>query len=231
MKQTLRHTPILAAAAVCLTIVLGLLLGCSGKGTDGNSRRSAPGVESDAARYQRMQAELKLAAMVKPYLVINFAEKRLMIKLRNAVVWSYPLTVTEGDKDEMWDFVERFQGDQTKLIRTITETHLFAAQAKTPDSILAIISDATKFKPELLQRELPERFQLLWGDNVILDIHTTIKGKPTDKMANTIFEVRHALQTPFGKAHVSIEMDPTKALTLYRVAQPGLPTMVLPPSK
>lgn len=212
-----------------LTAVAVSLLAVGGCGGDGDKAGASARVKSAAREYQMIEAELKLANMVKPYFVIDFADQQLLIKLRGAIVWKYPLGLQITDKEEEWDFVDRFQGKEGQLIRTITETHLFAAQAKTPDSILAIVSEATKFKPELLQRELPQRFQLLWGDKVILDIQTDIKGTPTDKLGNTMFEVRHAIQTPFGKTQLTVKMDPTKALTLYRVAQPGLPTMVIPP--
>lgn len=198
--------------------------GCGGDGNGASARGW-----STADEYQMIQAELKLANMVKPYFVIDFAKKELMIKLRGAIVWVYPLSIQATDNEEVWDFVDRFRGKEEHLIRTITETHLFAAQSKTPDSILAIVSKVSKFKPELLQRALPERFQLLWGDKAVLEISTDIKGTPTDKFENTMFEVRHAIQTPFGKAQLNIKMDPTRALTLYRAAQPGLPTMVVPP--
>lgn len=207
-----------------ISLALVAVIGCG----DGDSGASAPGWTPEN-EYQRIHAELKLADLEKPYFVIDFAGKQLLLKLRGATVWQYPLTFGENDLEEVLDFVDRFQTRESKLIRTITETHLFAAQDKTPDSILAIVSEVTKLKPALLQRNLPERFQLLWGDKVILDIKTDIKGTPTDKFENTIFEVRHAIQTPFGKAHLTVKMDPTKALTLYRVAQPGLPTMVIPP--
>jgi hypothetical protein len=220
---------ILAAVAVAIAMVM--IGGCNGGDTTANGSAKVWNPDQATKEYMRIQAELKLAGMEKPYLVINFARKRLMIKLKGEVVWDLPLDITEGDNDEVLDFVERFQGSEPKLIRTITETYLFAAQEKTPDSILAIVSEATKFKPDLLQREVPQRFQLLWGDNVILDIRSEVKGKPVDKLKTTIFEVRHALQTPFGKARLTIKLDPVKAITLYRVAQPGLPTMVLPPTK
>jgi hypothetical protein len=210
-----------------LTLIIVSLTICAGCGGDGNGA-SARGWNA-ANEYQMIQAELKLANMVKPYFVIDFAKKELLVKLRGAVVWVYPLSIPASDNEEVWDFVDRFQGKESNLIRTVSETHLFSAQSKTPDSILSIVSGVTKFKAELLQRELPQRFQLLWGDKVVLDISTDIKGTPTDKLENTMFEVRHAIQTPFGKAQLNIKMDPTKALTLYRVAQPGLPTMVIPP--
>ncbi len=212
-----------------LAAMVATLLPAAGCGDGDTSAGSSIRNRGAAGEYQMIQAELKLAKLEKPYFVIDFAKKELLIKVRGAIVWEYPLTVPASDIEEVWDFVERFQSKESQLIRTITETHLFAAQGKTPDSILAIVSGVTKVKPELMQRELPERFQLLWGDKVILDVKTDIKGKPTDKLENTMFEVRHAIQTPFGKAHLTIKMDPTKALTLYRAAQPGFPTMVIPP--
>lgn len=212
---------------ICLSLIFISVAFAAGCGGDGNGA-SARGW-SAANEYQMIQAELKLAKMVKPYFVIDFAKKELVLKLRGAEVWVYPLTIPATDNEEVWDFVDRFQGKDAKLIRTISETHLFAAQSKTPDSILSIVSEVTKFKAELLQREMPQRFQLLWGDKVVLEISTDVKGTPTDKFENTMFEVRHAIQTPFGKAQLNIKMEPTKALTLYRAAQPGLPTMVIPP--
>ena len=224
-KNSLPRLSLLSA----LLLLIIAVSGCGGNGADSGTTAKGWNADKAAAEYKQIQAELKLANLEKPYFVIDFAEKQLLLKLRGAVVWEYPLTFQATDNEEVWDFVERFQGKDAKLIRTITETHLFSAQSKTPDSILSIVSGVTKFKPELLQRELPERFQLLWGDKVVLDVRTDIKGKPTGKLENTMFEVRHAIQTPFGKAQVTIKMDPTKALTLYRAAQPGLPTMVVPP--
>ena len=82
-----------------------------------------------------------------------------------------------------------------------------------------------------MQRELPEHFQLHWTENVIVDIQTDVKGQPTDKFKNTIFEIRHALQKPFvGKSQITIKMPSNSALTLFRIGQPGFPTLVIPPA-
>lgn len=209
-------------------VLLLALLACKGKPVDtGTTEWSA----ANAAReYQMIQAELKLSEMGKPYLVINFARKQLRLKLKGTVVWDFPIDIEKGDVDEVEDFVDQFH-EGHRLVRPITATHLFAYKEQTPDSILAIISEVTKFKPELLQRELPSRFQLLWGDNVILEIRTDVVGKPADKFKNTIFEVRHLLQGPLGATQITIKMDPVHAMTLYRVAQPGLQTIVQPPSE
>lgn len=181
-----------------------------------------------ASEYQMLQAQLKLASTDKPYLVLDFAQKQLRLELEGTLVWNYPLDVSPDDIAEIGDFVERFHSG-SQLVRPITQTYLFSGQTKTSDSILNIVSEVTKVKAELLQRELPEHFQLFWGENVSIDIFTDIKGQPTDKFKNTVFEIRHALQTPFGKARITIKMPSGRALTLFRVAQPGLPTFVIPP--
>ncbi|HVP06223.1 MAG TPA: hypothetical protein VMS71_00165 [Candidatus Acidoferrum sp.] len=223
-----------------LGIVLGGLLvfaslqfSCGGK-SDNGADKSAGEKKFNAGKaqldYQLLQAELKLAEKEQVYLELRFDLKQLRLMLKGAVVWSYPLDLSEQDSDDISDFVDMFRGSSGILARPLSETYLYAAQEKTPDSVLAIISEVTKFKPELLQRELPQRFQLHWGDNVILDIKTDVQGKPTSKFKNTMLEVRHVIQSTLGEAHLTVKMDATHALTLFRVAQPGLPTLIFPPS-
>ncbi|MEW6050206.1 MAG: hypothetical protein AB1644_03990, partial [Candidatus Zixiibacteriota bacterium] len=202
-----------------------LILGCGGGDT-----ASKLGFDKTRLEYQVIQTELKLAATEKPYLVLDFKDKEFRLMLKGAVVWNYPLKVASGHDDEIWEFVQTFVGSEHRLVRALSETHLFAAASQTPDSILAIVSDVTKFKPELLQRVIPARFQMLWGNDLILDVRSDVAGKTTSQFKNTILEVRHVLQLPFGEAHLTIDMDKTHALTLLRVAQPGLPTLIYPPA-
>jgi len=179
--------------------------------------------------YRLIQTELFLAKSEELYMVLNLERKELQLKLKGATVWNYPLDIAETDSQEVQEFVERFQGDEGLLIRPISYKYLFTAQNKTPDSILVIISDAVKAKPELMQRDVPGRFQLLWGYGLILEIRTDIIGKPKSKFRNTILKVREALRRPFGEAYIIVKMPPDDALTLYRAAQPGLPTLLYPP--
>jgi hypothetical protein len=221
--------PLVGAVALCVFFSAG----CK---TQQNTDKAKGPVEkqwnaSEAKNeYQLMQAELKLAATEKVYLEIRFDLKKLRLKLKDAVVWDFPLDITGSESDDIQQFVDEFRKGGSALVRPLGETYLFAAQEKTPDSVLAIVSEVTKFRPELLQRELPERFQLRWGDNVILDVHTDVKGKPISKLKNTMLEVRHVLQSTIGEAHLSVKMDQVHAMTLFRVAQPGLATIVYPPA-
>jgi hypothetical protein len=191
-----------------------------------NKNWDRPRVESE---YGLIQAELKLALSEELYMVLDFERKELRLKLKGATVWNYPLNLAEADSQEVGEFVQRFQGDAGRLVRFLSEKHLFTSQEKTPDSILAIVSEVVKADVELLQRDVPARFQLLWGYGLILEVRTDIKGIPKSKFKSTIIEVREALRRPFGEARIVVKMAPDDALTLYRAAHPGLPTLLYPP--
>lgn len=210
-----------------VTLVL-LVVACGGSDQTANGNGTTWSAVDAEREYQMIQAELKLSVLEKPYLVLNFDKKQVRLKLKGAVVWEFPINIEQGDSDELQSFIDRFH-DGRKLVRPITATHLYSYKEQTPDSILTIISDVTKFDASLLQRELPARFELHWGDAVILDIRTDVKGKPVDKFKNTIVSVRHLLQSPLGVSQITIKMDPVHAMTLYRVAHPGLATIVQAP--
>lgn len=207
----------LGAALLTLALVLS---GCSG-GSSGNGNASPDEVE-----YAFIQTELKMAATDRPYLVLNFKNQTLDIKLKGVVVWSNPVTIVGDDAGLAADFARKFRGNHPSAVRPILEKHLYAAQKKTPDTVLSIVSNVTKVKPELMQREVPQRFELLWGDGLSLEVQTDVVGTPESGFKNTIFEVREALR--FGNVQIRLQMAPEHALTLYRASDPGLPTIVLP---
>jgi len=182
--------------------------------------------ERTELQYRLIQTELLLAKSNEAYLVINLDKNLLQLMLKGAVVWSQPIQFVETDSQEVRDFVLRFEGENKELVRPLSDKFLFTAQNKTPDSILTIVSEAVKAKPELMQRDVPERFQLFWDSNLILEVRTEIMGKPKEKLKGTIVEVRHAIQRPFGEAHIILKMTPEAALTLYRAAHPGLTTFL-----
>jgi hypothetical protein len=207
--------------AYLMFIPLLLLTGC-GSGHDQSE------ADRDAQEYQMIQAELKLAELEKPYLVINFDKQRLRLMLKGAVVWEFPINIETEDADEVADFVRQFRSGH-RLVRTITTTHLYEYKNQTPDSVLEIISSVTKFAPELMQRKLPARFELHWGNSVVLDVRTGVEGEVESGLKNTLFGMRQILQNPLGAAEISVKMDSVHAMTLYDIAQPGLPTLVQPP--
>ena len=183
---------------------------------------------ADDAMYELVQAELRLANSEALYLVINFAKRKLQLKLKGAVVWDYPMEITKEDSTEVQQFIERFRNDEGKLVRPVTGKHLFASKDLNSDSVLAIVSKVLSVNPELLQRDIPERFLVQWGNRLTLDISTNVTGEPKSKFKNTMVEVGQVLNRPFGEAQIAVKMKPEAAVTFYRALQIGLPTLVYP---
>jgi hypothetical protein len=218
---------------LCIVLVCATVLTCQKKHS---KQTSVPGSGNNRGERQRteleyrlLQAELALVKSDSLYLVLNFKQNELQLKLKGVVVWNSPINFIETDSQKSEKFAKRFEGDEGILIRPVSRKYLFTAQNKTPDSILAIISDAVKAKPELMQRDVPGRFQLLWGYGLILEVRTDIIGKPKSKLRNTMVKVREVLRCPFGEERIILKMNPDYALTLYRAAHPGLPTLLYPP--
>jgi hypothetical protein len=218
---------------LCIVLVCAVVLTCQKKHSKQTSIPESGNNKGERQRteleYRLLQAELALVKSDSLYLVLNLKQNELQLKLKGVVVWNFPINLIETDSQKLEKFAKRFQGEEELLIRPISHKYLFSAQNKTPDSILVIISDAVRAKPELMQRDVPGRFQLLWGYGLILEVRTDIVGKPKSKLKGTIVEVREALRRPFGEARIILKMDPGDALTLYRAAHPGLPTLLYPP--
>ena len=179
--------------------------------------------------YRLIKSELALAKTEKPYLVFDFKKGKLKLKMKGAVVWNYPMDIATTDTSQMQEFMNRFEGSDDIFVRPLVAKHLFSAKGKTPDSVLAIVGEAVRVNPDLLQRELPEKFQLLWEDGLILEIKTDISGKPVSNYKNTMIQIRRVLRSPFGESRIILNMQAEDALTLYRVAEPGLQTIIYPP--
>ena len=194
-------------------------------------KAAKPAEPWDAAKagkeYRSLGLELALARTGNPYLVMDVGRQEVSIRVKGAVVWNSRLTAMSGDSEALADFAHRFTGGDRRPIRMITSKYLFASREKTPDSILAIVGKVVKADPVLLQRDIPERFELRWGSDLILDVRTEIVGVPKSKFKNTEVSVIEAIRKPFGLYRLKIMLPADDALTLYRAAEPGLPTLVL----
>jgi hypothetical protein len=175
------------------------------------------------------QAELQLAGLKKPYLVLDFSKNKLILKLNGVAVWDVPMEITADESDSPEDFTERFFSDNNLLVRPLFDKHLFAGKGQSSDSVLKIISGVVRASVELMQREVPERFQLEWENGLLIEFRTEIMGQPKSKFKNTLVELRRTLQRPFGESAMVVRLDSKHAITLYRVAERGLPTLIYPP--
>ena len=185
--------------------------------------------KSAETEYELLQAEIRLAKTGKPYLVIDPLNKELCIRLKGTTVWGLPMNISSADDGDLNNFVESFMEPKHQYIRAVSDKHLFAASKANSDSVLEIVGKAVNIDPSLMQRIVPQRFQILWGRGLVLDIRTDVAGIPTSFFNNTMADLRRTLQRPFGEAQLVVKMTPEEALTLYRISEPGLPTLVIPP--
>jgi hypothetical protein len=179
--------------------------------------------------YRLALAELQLAKSDQLYLVLDFGRNQIELRLRGAIVWDCPIQLAQTDSQEVERFSMRFVGRGERVVLPLADKYLFAAEDKTSDSVLAIVGEVTNVDPELLQREVPERFQLFWNYGLTVEVRTEIAGKPTSEFKSALVELRHALRSPFGEAYLLLSMNPDDALTLYRAAKRGMPTLIYPP--
>lgn len=222
-----------AFARFSLVVLLALMLTSCGKKQAESAANAAtdskPWSQSDAeSEYRLIKAELNLAEAKKPYLVLNFPRKQVEFRLNGVLVWEFPMELMETDESDLKGFSDDFLGSKQTLVRPILEKHLFGSKGLTPDSVLAIISEATRVNAELLQRELPSRFQLLWAGGLTIDVRTDVEGVPKSKLQNTIVDIKQAITRPLGREIIILKMPRESALTLYRATLPGLPTLIIP---
>lgn len=178
--------------------------------------------------YKLIQTELQLAKTEQLYLFLDFRRSQLQLKLMGAVLWDCPMQFVETDSQEINDFLARFMGVEKRVMLPLGDKHLFTGQDKIPDSVLIIVGDAVHVDPELLQRDVPSRFQLFWDYGLIMEVHSEIAGKPRSILKSAAVNLRQVLRHPFGEAHIILTMNPDDALTLYRAAQPGMPALLHP---
>lgn len=177
--------------------------------------------------YRLLQFELALAKTNDLYLIFDVGRRELLLKMKGTVVWSCPLEAASGDSGDLEKFVRSFKGDDGQFARLVSSKYLFAGAERTPDSILVIVGQVVKADPNSLQRDVPERFQVFWGWDLVLEVRTNIAGQPISKFRNASLTVLESIRRPFGQDRLVIRMTPEQALTLYRAAVPGLPTAVL----
>jgi len=216
----------------------GLLAGIALSSCEGRHSEVRPASNPNAEGWDRHQAEMEyrltqteltLAKLDRPYMVLDFASNQVELKLKGTIVWNCLMEITQFDSQELKEFPARFMGNEERVMLPLVDKYLFAGEEKTPDSVLAIVGSVTNVDPELLQRDVPARFQLFWDYGLTIEVRTKIAGKPRSVVKSALVELRHTLRSPFGEAYFVLNMNPDDALTLYRAAHQGMPTLLYPP--
>jgi len=196
---------------------------------DSKSRKGSN--DSDELLYQTALTELKLAETGKPYLVFDVPGNALEIRVKGATVLCAPFEVIEDKASALDKFLHRFSQGQGRLLRPLAGKYLFAAQQQTPDSVLRIVSEVINVKPELMQRQIPRRFRLIWDNKLILDCVSDVEVDERaagleEKLQNTMMEARYVLRRPFGATLLVLKTSPENATTIYRAVDRGTPTLL-----
>jgi hypothetical protein len=176
--------------------------------------------------YRLLQYELNLAQTGQPYLGLDFFKNNIVLKLKGATVWDYPLSLTDADSAEIKAFIKSFIGEKANPLRPVKNKYLFKAADKTSDSVLQIVGEVVNVNPELLQRELPEQFQIAWSGELKIVVNTDITGKPISAFKNVLVKITDVLDSPLGEKTIELKMEPAEALTLYRAVEKGMPTLL-----
>ncbi len=190
----------------------------------GAPRSGADRLREDG-EYRLLQAELQVAQAAKPYLCFQWeAQPAVQVRVKGAVVASLPMRV-EGDPGDVRRFRERFRGSQRRVLRAVHQKYLYTAKDQTPDSVLTIVGNVLNMEPEVLQRHIPEWFELKWADDLVLEVRADVRGEPMPGVDLKIVRLQQHLRRPFGEARLRVHMASADALTLYRVAGPGVPIL------
>jgi len=215
---------------VVFLLLAAALSGCGGR-EKGGAEGEKQGERDDPARlrleYSVLKSELELAKNDSLYLVIDMPAGLFVIKQRGAVLWEHPVEVVGGESGRR-KFVDSFTGKNRLYVRKVQDTHLYAFTEQSPDSVLKIVSETVRTTIERMQRVVPERFDITWGDGLILEIVTEIKGRPESRFSNLITSIRRSFQRQGRGAKLVVRMDAKRSVTFYRVAVRGLPTLIIP---
>jgi hypothetical protein len=212
------------------TLLAASLFGCgrkndeSANGTDSGTKDELAGLQTE---YSILKAELELAKTDSVYLVIDIPGKRFVLKQRGTVLWDQPVEELQSS-DGRWLFGNEFTGGGSHFVRRVEDVHLYAFTEQSPDSVLKIVSETVRTTVDRMQRVVPERFDITWQDDLILEIVTEIKGRPESKFSNLMTSIRRNFQRQGRGARLVVGMDAKRSVTFYRVAVKGLPTLVIP---
>ncbi len=179
------------------------------------------------AEYLQLQVETELAEAAVPYLVLDLPRSAVEVRLGGVVVWNQPLQIADSDSNKLYEFVTRFKRSSLSDVRYLWDKRLYSAQERFSDSVITIVTKILEVNPELLQRELPSRFQLEWGDNLILEFRTELKVDQKRGFGKVIKDIWTELGRPWRQTVLVANMPMEEALTLYRVTHPGIPTMII----
>ncbi len=218
-----------ASVLVCLLLAASLMLIVSCRGERAAEREGSQVARLRALEeYRVLQAEVAVASTESLYLVLDFAHARMDLRMRGTRVWSYPLRARNGEK-AVEAFLRRFRGDEGRVVGVVHWKHRFRGQEKIPPQVLGVVGTSLGVSPEALQRVVPQRVLLSFGDRTYVDIHTEVTGRVGSRTRDVLAGWKKAMGLLAGGACVDLSVEGLEALTLHDAVRRGTPVLVVPP--
>jgi len=174
----------------------------------------------------QIMAEERLVADSQAYLVLDLAHQRMQIRVYGAVVRDLPIIATSADSATLESFARCF-GEGDSPIRRVERVYLFEGAKLVNDTVLGIITEASKASPQQIQRYRPSRLAITWEGKLTMIVTTSVAGQPVPGSKNFLESTRSFVEQTFGGEQIEVQLNPDEAMSLYGVCYSGLPTLLI----
>lgn len=190
----------------------------------GSVLSASPDSSDYAERFKA--AEKRLAETEQPYFICDLQNSRLRLKIRGIVVRDYRYTPIE-DSDLVMSFRERGYAADS-VVHALTRVHLYEAAHRLNDTVLGIVSEATKASAELLQRYRPERMVVTFEGRLGFEVLSDVDGGAVSLGSNLAESARELAERALGSRILQLKLDPDSAMSFYGACQSKPPLLLAP---
>jgi hypothetical protein len=175
----------------------------------------------------QIMAEERLVADSQPYLALDLHHRKMQIRVYGAVVRDLPIITTSADSATLESFARSF-GEGDSPLRRIERVYLFEGAKLVNDTVLGIVTEASKASPQKIQRYRPSRLAITWEGKLTMIVTTSVVGgQPIPGSKNFLESTRSFVEQTFGGERIEVQLNPDEAMSLYGVCHPGLPTLLI----
>ncbi|MEW5923210.1 MAG: hypothetical protein AB1746_04410 [Candidatus Zixiibacteriota bacterium] len=176
-------------------------------------------------RLKLLEAEQQLSGQDGPYLIIDFSQSRMTLRLRGATVRSIPMELIS--KPEEIGLLIGGDADSLHLVHYVKRAHLYEGLLQLSDTVLNIVSEATNAPPERIQRYKVGKLAVTWDGGIQMKITTDLEGKSFSQAGNIIESGRSFLENYLGTEIIEVKVSSEDATALYGALDTGLPVIFI----
>ncbi|MGQ9603712.1 MAG: hypothetical protein ACUVUU_05820 [bacterium] len=170
--------------------------------------------------------ELQLAKRDSPYLVLNVPRSTLDVRLKGRLLARFPIEF-EMSRDKLVSKIAHLKKSDTGLpVEILTSKRLYGYTKCYSDSMIKMISSVVKTNPNNIHRYKPSSFELRFGTRLVIYVKTDVKPSDRDGWKTPFDLARGTILYLFTKTRIKIRANADDALTIYRMAEPGMPILI-----